>query len=301
MKALFSVLAALALLFGCAGDAGPQAGASQPPGAAGGEGPAVVPYSDGWEPGENEVMDAQPVYFSIGQEPRPGIIGEEYSHSFCNPEVAAPSDICGSAEFNYNPMLGTPPYHFQLDSGTGFPPMGVVLHPNGLLSGKPAAAGNSTFSVCAVDQAGSSSCNTTSLFVEDAWATVDSVSCSVMYKFADERSTKYKIIVKGRAYGPQGSSMHYRDNMNGLNEMYPDALIYGDSEPGSACGSWEKSNTFLPYCTNVNGAGETQWTVAYHVWSGRQGLPWKASANIELDYWHMPGETTPVSMETVCN
>ncbi|GEM_PF-3522158 len=62
-----------------------------------------------------------------------------------------------------NPTGGQPPYHFQVEGG--FPPFGIILDLNGILSGTPTAEGRRTFSVCAVDLAGVQSCKQTILSV----------------------------------------------------------------------------------------------------------------------------------------
>lgn len=82
-----------------------------------------------------------------------GAVGQPYSHSFIS-EGSPP-----------NPSGGQPPYHFVLNSGVGFPPMGLILNPDGTLTGTPSAAGTSTFSVCAVDQSGDQKCATEELTV----------------------------------------------------------------------------------------------------------------------------------------
>lgn len=46
-------------------------------------------------------------------------------------------------------------YHFQLGTFSGFPPIGVILAPDGTLSGTPKVAGPARFAVCAVDESGS--------------------------------------------------------------------------------------------------------------------------------------------------
>ncbi|MBI4992492.1 MAG: hypothetical protein HZB99_04750 [Candidatus Harrisonbacteria bacterium] len=66
----------------------------------------------------------------------------------------------------YSATGGLPPYHFQLESGTGFPPIGIVLAPNGLLSGYPKSVGGSKFSVCVVDMTGVSVCGVTIMTIE---------------------------------------------------------------------------------------------------------------------------------------
>jgi hypothetical protein len=57
---------------------------------------------------------------------------------------------------------GNPPYHFQLDTMGGFPPIGMHLGMNGVLYGTPSArpplGGYGSFRVCAVDLNGSSDC-----------------------------------------------------------------------------------------------------------------------------------------------
>jgi hypothetical protein len=56
------------------------------------------------------------------------------------------------------------PYHFELGTMGGFPPMGIILSPDGILSGTPTGT-TSKFTICAVDTAGNSSCTPTSITV----------------------------------------------------------------------------------------------------------------------------------------
>lgn len=69
-----------------------------------------------------------------------GIVGKPFSYDFA-PWVTG----------------GTPPYYFILGTFGGFPPMGIVLQPNGMLTGTPTIKssifGPSWFLVCAVDMA----------------------------------------------------------------------------------------------------------------------------------------------------
>jgi len=62
---------------------------------------------------------------------------------------------------------GTAPYHYQTDTlATGTPPLGMILNPNGNLTGTPTVAGQYDFSVCATDSAGEMApCETTSITV----------------------------------------------------------------------------------------------------------------------------------------
>jgi hypothetical protein len=62
---------------------------------------------------------------------------------------------------------GTAPYHYQSDTlVTGTPPHGMIVNPNGNLTGTPTVAGQYNFSVCATDSAGEKSpCEATSITV----------------------------------------------------------------------------------------------------------------------------------------
>lgn len=95
-------------------------------------------------------------------------MGETYEHSFCQPELALTSDLCGAFEETSNPTGGQPPYHFTLGTLGGFPPFGILLNLNGLLTGTPTIEGTRVFTVCAVDLVGQESCQQTSLEVKPA-------------------------------------------------------------------------------------------------------------------------------------
>jgi len=57
------------------------------------------------------------------------------------------------------------PYHFQLDTMGGFPPLGLILAPNGVISGAATHSGTARFSICAVDVGGHFKCDKTSITV----------------------------------------------------------------------------------------------------------------------------------------
>lgn len=64
---------------------------------------------------------------------------------------------------------GQPPYHYQLDTFGGFPPIGLTLAPNGVLSGTPTIAGGPTaFAVCVVDVGGRNNCPRVTMTVRAA-------------------------------------------------------------------------------------------------------------------------------------
>jgi hypothetical protein len=93
-----------------------------------------------------------------------------YSYCYCSPTPSGANGLCGFPAQS-NPSGGHPPYHFQLGSGGGFPPLGVVLLPNGCLSGKPTVAGTSNFTVCAIDLNGAQICRPTSVMTLPATGT----------------------------------------------------------------------------------------------------------------------------------
>ena len=76
------------------------------------------------------------------------------------------SEICGAS--STNPTGGQAPYYFELGSGVGFPPFGISLNLNGVLSGTPSIDGTRTFEECAVDQDGDYVCHTVELTVNPA-------------------------------------------------------------------------------------------------------------------------------------
>lgn len=97
-----------------------------------------------------------------------------YSYSLClgtAPAMPANQECGGSFHPSTTIQGGRGPYHFQLDSGSGFPPMGVHLDKDGNLTGTlPKGARASTFRVCAVDLGGAQSCQTVTINVGAAAA-----------------------------------------------------------------------------------------------------------------------------------
>jgi len=65
---------------------------------------------------------------------------------------------------------GTAPYHYQTDTlATGAPPQGMIVNPNGDLTGTPNVPGQYNFSVCATDSSAESTpCEVTSITVVPA-------------------------------------------------------------------------------------------------------------------------------------
>ncbi len=103
--------------------------------------PTLVPITQKTPP-------SGPLVFAAGSPP-PASPGTKYQYSFCTPAPTTSTDLCGPG--TANPSGGNPPYHFELGPGVGFPPMGISLNLNGLLTGTPSTTGTSHFQVCAVD------------------------------------------------------------------------------------------------------------------------------------------------------
>jgi hypothetical protein len=79
-----------------------------------------------------------------------------------------PTGQVGSAyNFQFTASGGVGTMRFSLQSGT-FPPQGIGLNTNGVLSGTPVAPGSSTFGVCAADDTGRSVCRSITLVVNPA-------------------------------------------------------------------------------------------------------------------------------------
>jgi hypothetical protein len=104
-----------------------------------------------------------PDLFFAPANPANGRVGDPYFHSFCglpNSNGANCSGLPGVLSG------GVPPYHFQLDTAGGFPPIGVTLAPNGALTGTPSGAvTNHAFKVCAVDTTGVNRCPTVTITI----------------------------------------------------------------------------------------------------------------------------------------
>ncbi|MBI4117677.1 MAG: hypothetical protein HY453_01180 [Parcubacteria group bacterium] len=145
---------------------------------------------------------------------------------------------------NFGGQGGNPPYHFQLGSGVGFPPQGIVLDANGKLSGTPKIAGTSTFSVCVLDLSATSDCGTFTMIVTEAEKPETTPKTEVTLSLISRSCVGDKVQVIGRASGPVGTT---------FNSHYSD---------GPDCGSW----TITPSsgCRREEGDPEsTQWVYTF--------------------------------------
>lgn len=140
---------------------------------------------------------------------------------------------------NFGGQGGLPPYYYKLETGVGFPPMGLILDVNGRLSGTPSAAGTSNFGVCVIDTAGKSECATFRMVVAaavvipppaqveiDKQISVASQSSVTNVKDQYGRPMGCYAYISGTASGPIG------------------AIVFGNPISDSSmtnCGSWNLS------------------------------------------------------------
>jgi len=119
--------------------------------------------------------------FSIPNPLPNGTVRQAYQFSLCAPTpantttapcVPNPSNPFSPTAPGANPQGGSPPYHCQLASGVGFPPIGMSISKDCWLLGTPSAAGTTTFRVCAVDLNGSQICQTTQMTVSPPGGTL---------------------------------------------------------------------------------------------------------------------------------
>lgn len=113
------------------------------------------------------------IKFTVPAQLPAATLGVPYLYSFCKPDLTQTSDLCDKTATN--PGGGDAAYSFMLGSGTGFPPVGLSLKLNGLLTGTPTAEGEKTFEVCVKDLDGDQACATTSLTVNpvtNPWITI---------------------------------------------------------------------------------------------------------------------------------
>ncbi len=209
MKGLLAVLIFVSamLLFGCA-SAQPQASAASPVQGAGAAVDKVVLTGPAQLPG--------------------GKVGKYYEYSYCDPKPAGRQDTCGGIRPTSNPKGGKGPYSFYLGAGTGFPPLGLSLNINGMLSGTPTAAGKRVFQVCAKDIGGDYGCEDYTLEVvgEEGVAGV------------------WELEIDSQMFGPEGSfpagcameqkfQLNLTQNANALGGTATNRLT-----KTSGCGIW---------------------------------------------------------------
>jgi hypothetical protein len=70
---------------------------------------------------------------------------------------------------------GTPPYHYQsAPLANGFPPVGMIVNPNGTLAGTPKSSGSTNFNICAIDSVGNKTASCAPASITSVTATASS-------------------------------------------------------------------------------------------------------------------------------
>ena len=161
---------------------------------------------------------------------------------------------------------GLPPYHYQLDTGVGFPPQGIVLDTNGVLSGTPTVSGDYTFGVCVVDTAGANDCEEWQMTVAPAAAPPAPVPVPT-----PTPTPEYSLVGSGSCgsctYGGSGQCTMASGDASGP----VGAQLYLEQDIALGCGSWTQTN----FSGCVRGKGdpaETTWSV-----------PPKTNGGVEID------------------
>lgn len=240
------VILSVLLVSGCVGQGGTSSNGNDSTSATPNDQNSASVIPNNQNPGENEIQNTNPVYFSLEYYHPIAIVNEPYSDSYSS---------------QYDPSGGNPPYHFQLDSGTGFPPMGLTLNPDGTITGTPTAVGNVSFRVCAVDQSGTQACDNTYIDVRDVYATFDSISCT--QTMGDNGVVAgYLITASGTAKGDKYMSLQYTDDVFDQESSDNGIGYVSTQEQGSTCGGWDDSA--MARCNNnVGDASSISWTFIF--------------------------------------
>jgi hypothetical protein len=190
--------------------------------------------------------------------PVPAMLGMPYLFSFCSPPLTNPAQLCEVPPAT-NPSGGQPPYRFQLATLGGFPPMGISLSLNGLLTGAAKTAGTTNFQVCAVDLSGASVCQPVSL-------TVDPV-----------------LTITTSGNGTVGSSPQGTPCGSGCFGFAPETVVTLTATPntGSTFTGWSGACSGTGLCTVTMGSSQTV-TATFSGAAGGMNCSGSVTTNISL-------------------
>ncbi len=195
----------------------------------------------------------------VASAPPVAVAGQRFTHSFCDPAPATATSACGPFPQTTQPTGGSPPYHFQLGSGVGFPPIGVSLGKDGILTGTPSTPGTYVFEVCAVDLSADQACQRVTMTVTSAQAvasptpvrtaapaptpspaltptrgTLASKSCA--YQSGSGTFTYYRVTLSGTVSGGVGARVAFVNSTMtcaGWTPFGPDCRRTADSQPST--------------------------------------------------------------------
>jgi hypothetical protein len=205
-----------------------------------------------------------PLTFTVPSPLPSATVQTPYQFSFC--QGARLNEACGgSLNPATSPTGGQPPYHFQLGSGVGFPPQGLVLDVNGRLSGTPTTVGTYVFSVCAVDLSASQVCQTVSLTVNGSSSFSGPFSGSAFDSKTFEPSCVMKHSLSGTitltVSGSGTAADPYTGTVSGSGRddltVASGTLCYGDVITAPITGTVSGSSGKVQALATASGAGTT--------------------------------------------
>lgn len=203
-----------------------------------------------------------------------GRVGEQYEYSFCDPNPKQTANQCYPKNSSGNPTGSKGPYTFYIGSGVGFPPFGLSLNNNGILSGKPTAEGPRTFQICAKDLGGNFDCKIVNINIGPAkekkenqtqvaaTAKVLSAECTILEhytgdvisalkKMGAKYARYYTLKSSGEASGPVG--VRFTIDTKPLVASMKEKL---------SCGDWWV-DTALGHCMRLNESMSEKMTWEY--------------------------------------
>jgi hypothetical protein len=215
------------------------------------------------QPEQNVTVIMDKVVLGAPSQLPEGQVGVYYEYSFCDPNPKQTANQCYPKNNSGNPTGSKGPYTFYLGSGVGFPPLGVILNNNGILSGKPTTHGPSKFEVCAKDIGGNFDCKVVNIVIAPAkenkenktqvkaTVSVTSAKCtiletytgdmiSVLKKMGAVYARYYNLKATGMASGPVGTRF--------ILDTKP---LVGSAKEKLDCGDWFV-DTALGNCMRLN-------------------------------------------------
>jgi hypothetical protein len=218
--------------------------------------------------------------------------------------VSAPPLLVGTVAVAYSQSLiasgGTTPYTWSLVPGGGSLPAGLTLAPAGIISGTPAAAGMSNFTVRVTDAAGGTAQKALSITVTAGSAQYDSQFVSQSVPATLQPNQAFSVNVKWLNTGARtwdgGSGVTLRsqnptDNTTWGGNAVP--LTFFAVSAGQ-----QLDLTFTAFAPRASGAYNFQWQL-YQEGAGFFG---QASANVSIvvgDGGSPPAITSATTMEAV--
>jgi hypothetical protein len=217
-------------------------------------------------------IEANPVHLDVSKAHIVLKKGSPVTYDFCHgAELKPPSSLSDEEGLKLDTSLGqcgklsgpstnsavtggNPPYHFQLDTMGGFPPIGMHLGLDGLLYGTPSAkppqGGFQPFSVCAVDMGGTQECQ--KLTVTTAAANAGSGAAKVLI-IGGAVAASVAVAAAVALGSSKSSSTLSGGQCSGLSSVNACGSCTSDDQCGSGgvCFLYSSDNgQVAPFCSN---------------------------------------------------